>query len=236
MRGNKLLVCIASHDPQKRMEYVESLIKRFSTYTSMDTTIIVDTNIPIHIDGAIVDPHLHLDHPYHLTWMHRKHFKASIDKYDWFIYLEDDMDIPFEGFNEYRENFDMLWQVGCVPSFIRVEKFNEKMFVTDVTSTQTLNLIHINKKDFTTLTQPYHAFWIMPQNILRKTMGDTFVRVDVVRELAASYPMWELGRKPLVRVENGQISPLCYSYHLPNNYASYFNTQFGKIEVNNILT
>jgi hypothetical protein len=109
------------------------------------------------------------------------------------------------------------------------------MFVTDVTSSQSIDLISVNGKLFGTLSQPYHAFWIMPQKQLKNNMLIDFVKLDLSRENAASYPMWGLHKKPMIRIENNQISRLCFSYHLANNYASDSNTYFGKIEVKNIL-
>jgi hypothetical protein len=236
MRGNKLLVCIAFHYVEERRKYVESLIKRLSAYP-LDVTIIVDTNrVIVPFNGAITDVHPTLKHPWHLTWMHRSHFKTTINDYDWFMYLEDDMDVPYENFKEYVDNFDMLWARNCVPSFVRLETFNGKTFVTDVTSIQEKRpVIVVGGKEFIILKQPYHAFWIMPQDALYASMHDNFTRVEMSRETAASYPMWELRKKPLIRIENSQISPLCYSWHLTNNYAEDPNTPFAKIEINNLL-
>lgn len=259
MRGNKLLVCIAFHYVPDRLKYVMKLLDRFSTY-DMDVSVIIDTNVSFRLDDfggyshddlALADNlswmykngfynnisisvHDKLDHPYHLTWMHRKHFVDNIDNYDWFMYLEDDMDVPYENFKEYTDNFDMLWEQKCVPSFVRVEKFEGKEFNPDNTSHQHPLFITINKKTFVTLGNPYHAFWIMPQKELKDTMLTNFVRVDTSRETAASYPMWELGEKPLVMIEGKQVSPLCYSYHITNNYAQS-NLPFAKIEISKLL-
>lgn len=235
MLGNRLLVCIACHVVPER-NYVLSLIKRFSTYPLWDVRIIVDTNVPFEFEGAETCVHHSLQHPWHLTWMHRRHFKEEIENYDWFMYVEDDMDIPFEAFEEYTKTFHSLWKLHYVPSFVRLEEFNNKYYVTDVTSSQAKQpIITIEGKDYISLTQPYHAFWIMPQKELKETMTKNFVRAELSRENAASYPMWELKRTPLVRIENGKISPLSYSYHLANNYAPFPNTPFGKIEINDLL-
>jgi hypothetical protein len=75
----------------------------------------------------------------------------------------------------------------------------------------------------------------MPQKQLKATLTPRFVRMELSRENAASYPMWELNRTPMVRIENNKISPLCYSYHLTNNFASFPNTPFGKIEIDKVL-
>ena len=233
MPGIKLLICIAFHYIPERIKYVESLIKRFSAYP-LDVTIIVDCNEHIKIEGAHVSVHNRLEHPYYLTWMHRKHIKNNVDNYDWFMYVEDDMDIPWENFQTYMENFSLLWPV-YIPSFVRIEEFEGKQFITDMTERQSKVSINIKEKEFLSLNSPYHAFWIMPQKELKETLTKDFVRMTTYREMAASYPMWELQKKPMVMIENGQISPLCYSYHLTNNYAEFPSTPFAKIEINKLL-
>jgi hypothetical protein len=218
---------------ESRLVYVNQLINNYITYDA-DVDIIVDCNQDVKLNAKVC---VHdLEHPYHLTWMHRKHFADNIDNYDYFMYVEDDMLVTYEAFNEYVSNFDELWGLGCVPSFIRVEQYNGKKFVIDVTSShQFVDLIFVNGKYFGNLSQPYHAFWIMPKKQLKENMDNDFVKVDLSRENAASYPMWGLHKKPMVRIEGNQISRLCFSYHLANNYACDNNTYFGKIEVKNIL-
>jgi hypothetical protein len=167
--------------------------------------------------------------------MHRRHFLDNIDVYDYFMYVEDDMLVPYNAFNEYINNFDTLWDMGCVPSFIRIEAYNDRQFATDIINKQNIEPIIVNDKTFATLSEPYHAFWIMPQKQLKESINSKFTDLNTSRENAASYPMWTLNKNPLIRIENNEISELCYSYHLANNYAPNPNTPFGKIEVKNIL-
>jgi hypothetical protein len=229
---NKILVCIAFHYVESRVGYVKQLLQNYSTYDAV-VDIIVDTNEVIDLN-AQVQVHRGLAHPYHLTRLHRRHFLNNIDSYDYFMYVEDDMLVPYAAFKEYTLNFDALWQVGCVPSFIRVEYFDEKKFITDFTALHTINKVQINGKFFGTLPEPYHAFWIMPKKQLQESITPDFALLDTSREQAASYPMWELRKTPMVQIENNQISELSYSYHLPNNYSSNPHTCFGKIEVKDI--
>lgn len=229
---DKILVCIAFHYVESRIEYVKSVLRNYSTYDA-DIDIIVDTNVAVDLN-AQVHVHSSLAHPHHLTRAHRDWFLNNINLYDYFMYVEDDMLVPYAAFKEYTLNFDALWQVGCVPSFIRVEYFDGKKFITDLTGLHTINKVAINGKFFGALPEPYHAFWIMPKKQLQESITPDFATLDMSRELAASYPMWGLGKTPMVRIENNQISELSYSYHLANNYASNPDTCFGKIEVKDI--
>ncbi len=233
--NKKLLVCISFHHNPEKIQYLKSIINRFNTY-GLNVDIIVDTNAPIEIPGINVVVHNNLNHPWNLTWMHRTHIKNNIDLFDYFMYVEDDMDVPYENFKNYIDSFSELWALDCVPSFIRVEIFNNKKYVVDIIENQCLeNVRSIGGKKFINLTQPYHAFWIMPQKELKNTMKENFDTIGFTREEAAWYPGLGLNKKQMVLVENDQVSKLCYSYHLTNNYSSFSATPFGKIETNKIL-
>jgi hypothetical protein len=231
-KNNKILVCIAFHNNIHRIQYIKKVIENYNNY-QLDVDIIVDTNETLELNVKTV---VHkLEHPYHLTYMHRKHFLDNIDVYDYFMYVEDDMLIPYDAFNEYINNFDVLWDMGSVPSFIRIESYKNKQFATDIINKQMIEPIIVNGKTFGTLSEPYHAFWIMPQKQLKESINSNFTKLNTSRENAASYPMWTLNKRPLIRIENNKISELCYSYHLANNYAPNPDTPFGKIEVKDIL-
>lgn len=230
----KILVCIASHDCKNRLAYLLPVLNNLKSYPEK-VDIIIDTNDSIDIEGVSVYNH-NLLHPYHLTWCHRKHIKDNLLLYDWFVYQEDDMLIPYENFHNYTENFNLLWD-KYVPSFVRIEKYNNKEYITDVTSHhKKSDIICLHDKKWIHLSNPYHAFWIMPKQAIINTITKNFERFETWRELAASYPMWELKRIPLVMIEDDNISKKCYSYHLPNNYASFQGTPFGKIEINKLFT
>lgn len=240
----KLLVCIAFHYDEKRKKYLnEILYTLLRTYSGFGVTVFIDTNVGHKIfsyaeppRGVNVFHNTNLQHPFHLTWMHRSHIKREIDNYDYFMYIEDDMLLPYENFKNYLENFETLWPM-YVPSFIRVEEFEGAQYVSDVTSLHKLDLREVyykNGKGFYAFPflQNYHAFWIMPQKQLKETMKPDFVKVTEGREFAAMYTGWELGKPALVEIENGQVSPKCYSYHLPNNYIA---GKEKKIKVNEIF-
>jgi len=238
-----LLICIAFHYSRDRIKYVYELIKNFNDNYKCSFDIFIDTNMIVHhtdpgfayMSHCSCFLHENLKHPFHLTWQHRKHFKENIDNYENFMYVEDDMLLPYENYLNYLENFKLLWP-RAIPSFVRIETNGSgEEFITDATERQKLEIAFIEGKHFTTLKNPYHAFWIMPAKELKETMTANFNRLHESRETAASYPMWELLKTPLVEIENGQISKKCYSYHLPNNYTLSKESQFAKIKPNEIF-
>lgn len=238
----KLLVCMPYHHTDgSRMVYLKQVIENLLTY-EMDVHIIVDTNVPISAWFDKVDFYVHenMEHSFHLTWKHRKHMADKIDEYDYYMYTEEDMFLPWECFKNYIDTFDIVWP-RYVPGLVRIETGPDgKLYNTDATKQQVYNIgwcgTYPEHGSFTVLDFPYHAQWIMPREALKESMSPSFVRLDTNRELAASYPMWELGKTALVRMTEGnKISPFCYTAHLPCNYAMSPDSPFGKIEIDKLL-
>lgn len=228
-----LLVCIAHHSTPGRIEYLRQALNGFTEY-ELSVDIIIDTNVAaLDVRGENITTvhHASLAHPFHLCWQHRRHMKERIDDYRWMAYFEDDIHLPFENFAHYQRNFELLWP-DYVPSFIRVEEFEGEEYVLDVTERQACEEI---QPGFCTLKQPYCALWIMPQSALKQTMRGDFVRLSESREVAASYPMWELNKTPLVELDGKQVSRKCFAYHISNNYAPCKTSPHGKIRVADIF-
>lgn len=246
-KDKKLLVCICYHYSADRVQYIKKVINNILSYP-IDVSIIVDTNEEndslnefIHSDSPIKCPiyinvHNDLTHPYHLTWMHRLSIYKNLDNYDYFMYVEDDMLVPFENFVEYLINFEILFPRNCVPSFIRIEENDSKQFVTDITKEQKdVFVFKYENKVFANLTQPYHAFWIMPQKELKETLSEYFYMSSINREVASSYPMSQLNKIPFVLLNGDKVSSLSYSYHLANNYATDPDIDFGKMPLEELI-
>jgi len=229
MKKDSLLVCIAFHYVPERVKYLNfilcALVEEYLPNEKVAPLhIIIDTNtkdIEWFYENhrqITVCVHENLEHPFHLTWKHRQHIKDNIDNYETFMYVEDDMYVPYENYLNYLQNFKMWWP-QYVPSFIRVEEKNNEKFVADINEKQPLNIISNSGRQFTFLPflQNYHAFWIMPAKELKETMKEDFVRLTDGREFAAMYVGWELGLQTLIEIEDNKVSKKCYSYHLPNN-------------------
>jgi hypothetical protein len=250
-----LLICIAFHYAENRLQYLKKVLDRFLNTYTCSFHIIIDTNIsetqevlkelfPLQIDSNVIEISVHetLPHPYCLTWAHRFHFKENIEKYKTFMYLEDDMDLPYENFVNYLENFNMLWP-HFVPSFVRVESNSDgELFSSDhllVHKLQLSELAQAGPKRFMRLHMDYNAFWIMPRDALIPTIRNWFARWETsgfIRETAASYILWELKVPGLYEVSSdGKISEKCYVYHLPNNYVNAEGTPLGKMSLKNLV-
>lgn len=236
-----LLICIAFHYSPDREKYlIQVLLNLISNY-KCPKTIIIDTNEGFDLNiytGAhiVINIHPILEHPFHLTYMHRRHIKDSIDNYDVFYYLEDDILLPYENYLNYLENFKLLWP-EYVPALVRIEEKEGEQYISDIPTRQYLNIIDFKGKQFAPIPFPinYNGFWIMPQKELKESMKEDFVKLNDGREFAASYVAWTLNKPTFLELEGRQISKKCYSYHLPNNYALTDGLPNGKIKVEDIF-
>lgn len=230
-----LLCCIAHHANPDRLQYLQRVLKAFADEYAISHDIIVDTNVAALLDvqGANVTicSHVSLEHPFHLCWQHRKHMRDRIEDYKYFYYTEDDIYLPFANFLHYQARFAVLWP-NYVPGFIRVEKHDGEEWVVDVTERQPCVPV---RTFHCALKQPYHGFWILPQEALKAGIWEHFVQLHHSREAAASFPMADLGKTALVKIEDGKVIPECWAYHISNSYAPCPTSPFGKLKVGEIF-
>lgn len=243
--NKSLLICIAYYHSPERLKYLLKLLDEFEKW-DCEVEVIIDTNVnfklPLRLEcfmPTIIVIHENLEHPFHLTGMHRKHIADNISEFDVFMYTEDDMLLPYENYLNYLENFKILYP-KYVPSFIRIEEKNGEKYVSDVLEKQTLSIIQIEGKDFAALPFPqnYCGFWVMPQKELKESIinnAASFLHLSDGREFNAMFVGWGLGKPALVEIENGQVSNKCYSYHLPNNYTNAEGLKNGKIKAKEIF-
>ena len=168
-----------------------------------------------------------LNHPYLLTWQHRQYILDHANEYDTFMYIEDDLVINYEQFTNYLDNFKHLWP-NYVPSFLRyeVDPNNHKQYVPDYDRQiviETNNVFKIHNKTFYRLKNHYSACWICPKSILQEYLTSDFLFNAIkmpdgcIRERAASFVNWYMGRDILVQTEDGQCSNLSLIHHSSNN-------------------
>jgi len=253
-----LLICITYHHNKERLQYLHSLLANFANTYECSLDVVIHTNskelnlddypLPIKI---IV--HENLGHPFFLAWRHREYIKQNIDNYEVFYYTEDDILLPYENYLNYLDTFKLLFPLGFVPAMIRIEEKDGEQFVTDIIepqkrekfiqffngkSSKTVeDIVKIKINEYIEIkpTSNYNGFWIMPGKELKETMLTNFDREHQSREHAASYVAWELQKPTMIQIKDGEVSPLCYSYHLPNNYAISPESKNAKIKPKNIF-
>lgn len=245
MNGS-LLIVITYHHAEHRLQYLKTVVQNILDTYKCNFNIVIVSNVDrkeFLNDASVLWAHYSiLEHPFHLSWKSREVINYYKDNFDWFLYIEDDMLIPFEAYKSYTEKFVQLWP-NYVPSFIRVEKDeNGVEYVTDIIHRQKVKyIVDLKGRKYTSFQFPmnYCACWCMSRDSLSQSMRPDFVRLSDSRETAASYPTWELGKKALVEIEkvdgNWQVTDNCKIYHIANNYVGKNILGLATIKVEDIF-
>lgn len=250
-------MCIAFHYVENRLQFLSKVLHRLLDTYTVPLQIVLDSNteatkqwVDKEFGGGAkaltVNVHHNLTHPFHLTWVHREQMNKSINDHDVFMYLEDDMDFPFPNYLRALENFKLLWP-EMVPVFARVETKDNLLYNTDNLERTIVwrngSLIERGGRKFVHLKVSYSAMWLMPREELRSALSPRlFARPmkgtaihPLTRELAASLSTWQLGKNGVVEVEDKQVHPLSWVFHLPNNKANDPKHREGKLLLERVL-
>lgn len=239
-----LLICIAHHITEGRYKYLDSVIQNILHRYPKNVDIIIDVNradfVLNHISTNIrIVSHTNLNHPFDLTWAHRNHFFNFINEYEWFCYIEDDILIPYENLLFYQWQFNKLWP-NYIPGLVRIEEYNNQRYIVDITEKYAKNqYVYLHDQTYAKFNKLYYASWILPSAILRTYNQQEFLKIHphtaLSREWAASYASWTMNKQSLVNIRDHKINPLCYSYHLANNYSANPKSIYGKLQIDNII-
>ena len=258
----KLLVSIALYCNEIMKHRIDNLYKIIDNYLNnypIEVFISIETNSK-KITGVIFDKYfdelftkrlkinIHeisfMKHPFDLTKMHREIFKKNIYKYDYFMYIEDDILIPYNSFAEYVEKFEDLHKLEFFPGLIRLEKKDDIFYSTDNTMVHHIynkDIITINNRRYFKINNPYCACWIAPKEFLKNAINDAnskFIHTNTheyIREEMANFLDKGLSMTSLVELDNkNKIHANCFIYHLTNNYVGK-SYGFGSIPVNKLV-
>jgi hypothetical protein len=110
-RADGLLVCVAAaYDPARVRYLVGTLRRLFDTYEVPRLDVVVDTTSPALRRALpsdlrrrenlefVVHPHGSMRHGWYLAWAHRRRVASRARDYGAFMYLEDDMDLPWANY------------------------------------------------------------------------------------------------------------------------------------------
>ena len=254
----------------KRSKYVVSMLNDyFNDWENEQLDIFIHTNtedakimleeiIPkTHVTIHFIVHDLSNENPHNLTWKHRDLMELQKDDYDVFIYLEDDIGMPYKAFQYWLKYKDMLYPEGYDVGFVRVESLdNKEFFCSDVVQPSSC-YIYIQDRYFTWNHQNYCAFWICDKDTLSDFMispywkqhglfphGLNAPEVHFIRESAAiGYKMYydrmlsmhpgltSMGSFYPVDYNKEFISDICFVHHLANNYINAPGFAQGKLNV-----
>ena len=264
----KILICIAFHYNQSRIGYLQRVISSYLQFNDYDIDIILDTNsdesttavaeLPLPAGKTLTIKQWTLSEldndPFRLTWTHRQHIAAKSEQYDYYVYTEDDILLPYENFLFWTQQEVELWQQDLLPGFLRVEQHPDYPLVSvdNATTTGKPEIVNIGKHKYVRNLSPYAALWILTKQGLQKFLLDSqwhtgylgYPHYPVREKVAIGYAWKKLPagdhkhRMALAMNKGMQIDPRAFVYHLPNNYANntnLFSGQYGSLPVEFVI-
>jgi len=254
-RALSLLVHIAFHYVPHRWQYLERVLSGLTEFELERLVVVIDSNtndvrrhlaslaLPKHVTVR-VDVHTELAHPFDLTWAHRKHMASVLDSFDYFMYLEDDIYVPWQTFDAWLRRAESVSGRGFIHGFLRVEfdragcpiSSDWRSAAHRPTTIEIAGTKYIRPEWF------YHACWAYS----RATMQH-FVRTiawrrgfhrwsseirrhrhdgNYTREFSAFGMACAAPGRPRVLLpvdDQGRVPADAWVFHLPNNYAQDAN-------------
>jgi hypothetical protein len=252
-RPISLLVHIAFHFVAERWQYLQRVLAGLAEYEIDRLVVIVDSNtpevgariaalsLPAHCTVQVA-VHPRLAHPFDLTWAHRQHMASEIAAFDYFMYLEDDILVPWATFAAWLRREQAVAAAGYIHGFLRVEfdaAGNPR--ATDWRrAAQRPARIEIEGVRYIRPTWFYQACWVYSRLTLQRfvrsgawTRGvhpwSSVMREhrradlgNLTREYSAFGMACATPGRPRVLLpvnDDAQVRSDCWVYHLPNNYA-----------------
>jgi hypothetical protein len=241
------------HFVPARWTFLERVLRGLSSLDVESVRVVVDSNTGDVADLArglslpgpctvTVQVHPALAHPYDLTWAHRRNMGDSLDAFDYFLYVEDDILVPPETFAAWRRRADAVDRAGFVHGFLRVEQDAAGRAVASDWRRPLRDPAGL-RIDGTTYVRPeafYQACWAYSRHTMRRFVrtrawtrgfhrwssvtrahrrlqGGNYVREFSAFGMSCARP--GRARTLLPLGEDGQVARDAWVWHLPNNYA-----------------
>lgn len=223
---------------ESRIQYVNRIIDATNQYDCV-ADIYIHTNIPElepsllsrYTNGSllIISHDLSLEHPFYLTWKCRPLLKTQMDDYDAFMYIEDDILVPWKAIQYWINNNERLIAQNYNLGFLRIEiAADGEEYISDLYGERLDTIIQLddglpyclNNKN------PYCAFWIYNKAEFKRFAENPYYDIQKIPD----YAIREKSAIGLHGIQNywykGTVIPIvgdglavdCRVYHMPNNY------------------
>ena len=255
MKQYKISVHIVYYNPSREKKKITKLKKVCHSYLSLSkrTKIFVHT---VNKNKDIINKrikfifhNLHNKHPHKLTWVCRKLMFKQRNKFDFFIYGEDDIVFNKKNFNYWLKYKDLCIRNNYNLGFLRVEKRakDNKLISSDQVK-KIKYFCNIEDKLFAKPENANYSIWIYDQNEFKKFTKTkywnfkfkikTISGVLLIREMAAIGWHSEIMNRykaTLIPFKNKKLNKNSFIKHISNNYANNPAGLFGTISIDKIF-
>lgn len=260
---------IVSHYRQDRENQLNIIFNAFSGWKDSINRLVLTSNRDHYADSEvfkkwapifkskgdelILNVVNDLPNPRHLAWEHKKFLKnwiknaSKID--DYFMYIEDDLEITNENKNYLIDSFPILKKHNLLPGFVRYEKEGSKLKAIDVWREeywQRERSIKIDGQVWHANINPYCASYVLDHHYASEYIESKsfdlaeseFVDWGTVERSAMGLtfenPMSKLRSRVVVPITNGTIAEKCLIWHCSNNYTAANHPLIGAHEVHSM--
>lgn len=219
-----------------RIIYINNIIDETNKY-ECTTDIFIHTNVDLkesvfnkYSNGCIKIIYHDLSniHPFYLTWKCRDLLQQQQNDYDIFMYIEDDILVPYKAINYWLEYNEKLIEMNCNLGFVRIEIDDNIEYITDLPGIKFDTIINLDGKKYCVNDKnPYCAFWIYNKNEFNKFVNSNYYDINNItnygiREQSAiglhgNCTNWY--KNTLIPIIDNKLIEACKIYHMPNNYA-----------------
>lgn len=254
---------ISVHIPHYISGNSSKKLKLFTKVCNSYLKISKNIKIFVHTNKKIKKKNIKIKYIYHnlnninrfkLTWLCRKLMFEQKDKFDIFIYSEDDIIFSKKNFNYWLKYKDICIQNRFNLSFLRVEKSlkNKKLYSTDQIKKIKFYL-KIKNILFAKLESSYCGLWIYDRDEFSKFIKskywdfnfnlETISGFQLTREMSAygwHAPNMDRYDASIIPIINGKLNSNSFIRHISNNYVqnSYSENPkslFGSNRVDKLL-
>jgi hypothetical protein len=231
---------------ESRMIYINRILDETNQYKHT-TDIFIHTNI--HLKKDLLNPYtngtIHIIYhdltnmnPYHLTWKCRDLLKQQQHDYDIFMYIEDDILVPYKAIQYWLDNqslIDMNYNLG----FVRIEVDNHIEYITDLYGEKLDTILTLNDKKYCVNNKnPYCAFWIYHKSEFNRFVNSKYYNPNTIsgygiREQSAiglHGTQTHFYKNTLIPMIHDKLIDECKIYHMPNNYVLDKTSRFATIK------
>jgi hypothetical protein len=163
--------------------------------------------------------------------------KAQINDYDVFMYIEDDILVPYKAIQYWLDYNEKLIELNYNLGFVRIELKDDVEYITDLEGDYLDTCITLEQKYCVNNKNPYCAFWIYNKKEFIKFANSPYYDIRNIRGYdprAASaiglhglHTNWY--KSTIIPMVENKLNKDCRIYHMPNNYV-YHAKKFATIK------
>lgn len=251
-RTMKITKHISFYFVKERIVYINRIIDETNTYECM-TDLYIHTNKDVqesmfhaYTNGSIrfINHDLSGVHPFYLTWKCRELLRQQRDEYDIFMYIEDDILVPYRAIRYWLRYNEKLIEMNYNLGFVRIESENDIEYITDLGRKKFDTIIKLNDESYVVNNKnPYCAFWIYNKDEFHRFLQSNYydpknIVKYATREKSAIglhglYTKWYT--HTLIPITDNKLIEDCKIYHMPNNYVLDKKSPFATIKFNDAI-